>query len=166
MAFLLFLFWRELWCFKVKESMLFVEQKSLTNTRGNQKWKIPHTVLERWTMCFSLNKNCELKIKLWWVGARDRKKSAFFATFILLERHFFNIWFLSQCIVYWINFRNIYTFTCKTLPHTLLLLIFKNVKSLQCILKGIYINLNRHSGATAESEARRKSTAVLPYFFL
>ena len=34
-----------------------------------------------------------------------------------------------QCIVYWINFQNIYTFTYqKTLLHTLLLLVFKIVE--------------------------------------
>ena len=36
---------------------------------------------------------------------------------------------------YWINFQNIYTFTYqKSLLHTLLLLLFKIVESLQCIL--------------------------------
>ena len=45
---------------------------------------------------------------------------------------FFNIWVLSQCIMYGINFQNIYTFTYqKTLLHTFLLLVFKIVESLQ-----------------------------------
>ena len=36
----------------------------------------------------------------------------------------------------WISFQNIYTFIYqKTLLHTILLLIFKSVKSLQCFLK-------------------------------
>ena len=58
-------------------------------------------------------RNRELKVKLWWVGARKRKTSAFFVTFILSDRIFFNIYVLSQCRVYWINFQNIYTFTYK-----------------------------------------------------
>ena len=37
----------------------------------------------RWTMCCSLYKNCELKVKLWLVVARERKKSAF------VRRNFF-----------------------------------------------------------------------------
>ena len=101
-AFLLFLFWKELWRFNVKDSMLFVEQKykNLIKTRQNRKWKIPHTVLERWTMRFSSYKNYKWKMKLLWVGARKRKKSVFFVTFISFGRHFFSIWVLSQCIVY------------------------------------------------------------------
>ena len=40
--------------------------------------------------------------------------------------------------LYFINFKNIYTFTYqKTLLHTLLLLDFKIIESLQCILKWI-----------------------------
>ena len=35
---------------------------SLIKARRNQKWEILHTVLERWTMCFSSYKNCELKV--------------------------------------------------------------------------------------------------------
>ena len=87
-------------------------------------------------MCFRWYKNRELKVKLWWAGALERKKSAFFVTFILSEGIFFNIFAFSPCIVYLINFRNIYTFTYqKTLLLTLLLLVFKITESLQFILK-------------------------------
>ena len=61
-------------------------------------------------MCFSSNKNRELKVKLWLVGARKKNKSAFFVTFILSAGNFFNNFFF-QGIFYWINFQNIYTFT-------------------------------------------------------
>ena len=93
---------REFCCAKIK---------TLIKTKWNRKWKIPHTVLERQTLCFSLNKNCKLKVKLWWVGARERKKRAFFVSFILSEGNFFNICVLSQCKVHWIHFQNIHTFT-------------------------------------------------------
>ena len=54
---------------------------------------------------------------------------------MLSEESFFKICVLSQYIVYWIRFQNIHTFTYqKTLLHTLLLIIFKIVESLQCIL--------------------------------
>ena len=87
-------------------------------------------------MCFSSYKNCELKVKLWWVVACQRKESAFFVTFIFSEGNFFNICVLSQCIMYWTNFQNIHTFIYeKTLLHTLLFLLFKMVENLQCILK-------------------------------
>ena len=65
-----------------------------------------------------------------------KKKSAFFVAFILPERYFPNSYILSLFMVYSINFQIIYTFTYqKTFLHTLLLLIFKILESLQCILK-------------------------------
>ena len=101
----------------------------------NWKWKIPHTVLERRTLCFSSYKNRKLKVKLWWVGARERKKRAFFVPFILSEGIFFNICVLSQCIVYWIHFQNIHTFTYpKILLHAHLLLVYKIDESLSVSL--------------------------------
>ena len=32
-----------------------------------------HCILERWTLCFSSYKSCELKVKVWWVGAREKE---------------------------------------------------------------------------------------------
>ena len=58
-----------------------------------------------------------------------KEKKAFFVPFILPEGISFNICVLTQCIVYWIHFQNIQTFTSqKTLLHTLLLLVFKIVE--------------------------------------
>ena len=85
-------------------------------------------------MCFSSYKNCKLKVKLWWVGACERKKRAFFVP--LTEGNFFNISVLSQCLVYWTHSQNIHTSTYKKiLLHALSLVVFKIIKSLQCILK-------------------------------
>ena len=110
--------------------------ETLLKTKRNRKWKIPHTVLERRTLYFRSYKNRKLKVKLWWVGARERKMREFFVPFILSEGNFFEICVLSQCIVYWIHFQNISTLTYeKTILHTLLLLVFKIVESLQSILK-------------------------------
>ena len=85
-------------------------------------------------MCFSSYKNRKLKVKLWWVGAHERKKRAFFILFILSEGNFFNICVLSQCIVYWIHFQKIHIKKHYCI-HTLLLLVFKIVERLQCILE-------------------------------
>lgn len=68
----------------------------MIKTRKNWKLKVPCTVLERLTLRFSLYKNCKWRLKLWWIGARGRKKMAFLYCFI------------SMC---WISFQNIYTFT-------------------------------------------------------
>ena len=88
--------------------MHFVEQKYKLQikTIRNRKWKTPHTVLERQTLCFSSYKNRNLKVKVWWVGARERKKRVFFVPFILSEGNFFKTCVLLQCIVYWIHLQN------------------------------------------------------------
>ena len=113
---------------------------------GKQKYKISqkrngiengksHIALERRTWCFSSYKIRKLKVKLWRVKARERKKRTVFVPFILPEEIFLKI-FLSQCIVYWMYFQNIYTFKYqKTLLHTLFLLVPQIVECLQCILK-------------------------------
>ena len=75
---------------------------------------------------------------------RKRKKRAFFVPFILSEGNFFDICVLSQCIVYRIHFQNIHTFRYqKSSLHTLLLLVFNIIKSLQYILKleSVYVSL-------------------------
>ena len=74
----------------------------------------------------------ELQIKSKAVmGWRSKKKQrAFFVTSILPKGHFFNICVLSQCIVYWIHFQNIHTFTYqKALLHTLFYLFLKSLKT-------------------------------------
>ena len=81
-------------------------------TKRNRRWKIPHTILERWTLCFSPYKNCKLKLNLWWVGTRERKKEECnFCNVYFVRRNFFNICVLSQCTVYWRKFQNTYIFT-------------------------------------------------------
>ena len=71
---------------------LFPGQARLKNNSPNRwikKWKTPNTVLERQTLCFSQYKNCKLKVNWWWLGARKRKKRAFFCTVYVVERNFF-----------------------------------------------------------------------------
>ena len=91
------------------------------------KMEIPHTVLDWRTLCFSSHSNCKLKVKLWWDIACKRKREGIFCTIYFVWRKFFNISVLSQCIVYWIHFQNIHTFTYqKTLLHTLCCLFLKS----------------------------------------
>ena len=102
---------------------------TLIKTKRNRKWKISDTVLERRTLCFSLYKSRKLKVKLWWVGAYEKKMGTFYVPFILSETNFFNIRVLSQCIVYCIHFHNIHNFTYqKTLFHILFCLFLKSSK--------------------------------------
>ena len=96
------------------------------------------------SILFSLYKNRKLKVKLWWGGARERKKRAFFVPYILSKRNFFDICTLSQCIVYWIRFQNIHTFTYqKTLLYTFFCLFSKSSKAFSVSLKEVtYSNSN------------------------
>ena len=57
-----------------------------------------HTLLERRTLRFSSYQNQELKVKLGWAGARKRKETAFFLTFILSNGNLSNICVLSKCM--------------------------------------------------------------------
>ena len=106
---------------------------TLIKKKWNWKWKIPHTDLERWTLCFNSSKNHKLKVKLRWVWSSRKKKEGIFLPLTLSEGIFFNICVLSPCIVYWIHFQNIHTFPYK--KSITFLLVFKIVHSLQCILK-------------------------------
>ena len=74
---------------KPKNSFILLNKYiNFNKSKRNRKWKIPHTVLEGQTWCISSYKNHKLKAKLWWVGACERKKRAFFVTFILSKREF------------------------------------------------------------------------------
>ena len=54
---------------------LLNKNRNFGKIRRNQKQKILHKLLEKWwTLWFSLLKNLESKVKLWWVRARERKK--------------------------------------------------------------------------------------------
>ena len=137
-TFFLFLLWKGIMASTIPRYFFFFWTKiwTLTKTRRYQKWKISCTVSQRWTMRSLSYKNCKLKVKLWWVGTCERWKSTHFVIFILFIGIFFKICVLSQCIIYWIKFQNKYTFTYqKTFLHTILLLVFKSVESLQCIPK-------------------------------
>ena len=94
-------------------------------------------------------RNFQLKLNLWWVRTRERKKRALFVLFILSEWDFFNIFILFQCIMHWIHFQNTDTFTYqKTLLHTLFCFFLKSsktfsvslIKSYQKFLNGLSFN--------------------------
>ena len=101
------------------------------NTKRNRKWKIPHTILERRTLCFSSHKNRKLKVKLWWVRACERKKRAFFLPFILCDGNFFKIYVLSHYMVHWNTFR----------PHTFCCLFLKSSKAFSVSLNLAFHNI-------------------------
>ena len=103
---------------KPKSSWILLN-KNINFNKHETHWKIK-------TLCFSSYKNRKLKVKLLWVGARERKKRAFFVQFILSylnaqwTEYTFRIYRLLLIKKYYL-----YTF----------LLVFKIGGSLQCILK-------------------------------
>ena len=89
-------------CFTLNKNIIFNKNETKSKMKNST-----HSFSEMNLVWFSSYKNCELKIKLWWVGAHE-KADCIFLTFILSERKFFNISVLPQFIVYWINFQNIH----------------------------------------------------------
>ena len=140
----------------------------MTKTRRNRKWKILHTVFERRTLCFRSRKNRRSKVKLWWVGTRERKTRAFFCAVYFFRRKRLCVCFISVYSV--LNTLSEYTFTYqKTLLHTILLLVFKIVESFQYILKlkfdrwvsSVYVLLSTKSGFLYFNEAVVVFTTLL-----
>ena len=66
---------------------------------------------------------------MWWVGTHERKKGHFLYS-LFCPKEFFNIWVLSQSLVYWIHF-----YTSKNITSYTFFLVFKIIESLQYILK-------------------------------
>ena len=107
------------------DEMLDWFASALTKTKRNRKWKIQHTLLEKRTLCFNSYESRKLKVKLMSSRSRKRKESIF-VTFIFSEGSFFNTCVLSQCIVYRINFENIYIFISKNITSNAFSLVFLN----------------------------------------
>ena len=107
--------------------------------KQNWKWKIPHTILERWTLCFNSYMNHELKVKPWWVEAHDRKVVLLVQRSFCLKDIFFNICVLSQCIVNVLNKLSeyIYFYISRNITLYTFVACFKTIKSLQCILTNL-----------------------------
>ena len=102
--------------------------------------KIPHTVLERRTLCFSLYKNHKLKIAVMSWSSQKKKEGIFSTVYILSERNFFRMCFFSMYSV--LNtlskyISHIKNYISKTSLHTLLLLVSKIVESLHVSLRYI-----------------------------
>ena len=60
-------------CILLNKNIKFRENKAKSKMENPT-----HSFRERGTLCFSTYKNCKLKVKLRWVGARERKKRGHF----------------------------------------------------------------------------------------
>ena len=92
------------------------------------RMKNPTHSFKRRTLCFSSYKNRKLKVKLWWVGARKRKKRAFLYRLFCPKKFFLHLCFISMCSV--LNTLPEYTYFSILLPF----LHINIIENLQCIL--------------------------------
>ena len=115
--------------------------KNINFNKNQKESKIPHTVLERRTLCFSSYKNRKLKVKLSWVGPREKSKRTSFAPFILSKGNFLtfvfylDVWYIEYI---WLNryYNGILIFgILKTLLHTHFCLFLKSPKAFSVSLK-------------------------------
>ena len=114
-------------CFLLNKNIYFNKNKAGSKMKNHlHTYTHTHTFTE---ISLELQLIQKLQIKSKTVMSWScKKKSAVFVMFVLSEEIFLKICVSSQCMVYWIHFQNIYTFTYEeTLLHTLLLLVFKIV---------------------------------------
>ena len=122
---------------KSKSSYILLNKSiNFNKNRTESKMEnLTHTFRET-NLVFHLIQESQIKSKTVMSWISRKKKESIFCIVYFVRREFFNISFLSQCLVYWIHFQSIHTFTYqKILLHTLLLLASKIVESFQCILK-------------------------------
>ena len=132
--------------------------------KRNRKWKIPHTVLERRTLSFSSHKNCKLKVKLWWVGAHERKKRAFCIVFFFVWKElFYDCCFISMYSVLIALSEYTYFYISKKITSYTFAVCFKIVGSFQCILN---FNVWTKRSRSFEWILRQKSHTLLLIWLL
>ena len=105
----------------------FLLCKNIKINKNKAEWKmeyLTHSFREiTHVLQFALEWRIKSKTPMSW--SSRKKEESIFCNVYFVRRTFFNIWVLSQCIVYWINFPNIYTFSCEKLfLYALLLLAF------------------------------------------
>ena len=96
-AFHLLWFWKEIWRFKVKEYVLFVEQKYKNGTES--KMENPTLSFGKMNYALQLIKELQIKSKTVMSWSSWRRKECIFCNVSFVRRKFFNICVPSQCRV-------------------------------------------------------------------
>ena len=124
--FLLFWFWKKLWRFYINSPCILLN-KNIDFNKNKKKSKmenLTHIFREK-NFVLQLIKEWQIKSKTVVSWNLRKREKCIFCTVCFVQRNIFNIFVLSQCIVYWTHFQNIHTFTYqKTLPHTLFFACF------------------------------------------
>ena len=110
--------------------ILLNKNTNFNKNEAKSKMKNPTHSFRETNLLLQLIQESQIKSKTVMNWSSQKKKRAFFVPFILSEGSFFKDWVLSQCILYWIHFQNIHTFTYQnTLLHTLCCLFLKSSKA-------------------------------------
>ena len=101
--------------------VLFNKNINFNKNGTESKMEYPTHSFTEANLLLQLIQESHIKSKTVMSWSSQKKKKGIFCTIYFVQRNFFfNICVSSQCIVYWIHFRNINTFTYqKTLLHTL-----------------------------------------------
>ena len=120
-------------CILLNENINFNKSKTETKIENStHNFRETNPVLQ-------LIKELQIKSKTVISWSSQKNREGFFLTFILSEWNFFDIYFLSQCIAYWIHFQNIDTFIYqKALIHILFCLFLKSLEALSVSLKKLF----------------------------
>ena len=120
---------------KSKSPWLFLNKNINVNKDETElKMENPTHNFKETNLVLQLIKESQIKSKTVMSWSLQKIKDVIFGTVYFVWREFCNICILAQCIVYWIRFQNIYTFTYqKTVLDTLFLLVIKVFESLQFI---------------------------------
>ena len=75
----------------MSKSPYFLLNKIINSNKNETELKMqnPTHTLRETNLLLPLIKNRELKIKLWWAGARERKKGAFFCNVYFVQKKLF-----------------------------------------------------------------------------
>ena len=105
--------------------ILFLKNVNFNKNKTELKMENPAYSFRETNLVLQCIKESQIKCKTVMSWSTQKKKRGHFLYRLFCLKDFLKIFVLSQCIMYWIHFQNIHTFTYqKTLLHTLLLLCF------------------------------------------
>ena len=142
LGFLLFSFWKELWCFyriiwiKPKSPCILMN-KNINFNQNEKESEMENLSDSSRSLCFGSHKKCKLKVKLWWAGTCKKKKRTFFVPFVCPKKFFEHFSFILMYNVLNTLSEYTYFYTTKNINSDTFFLVFKVVESI--------VNINKNS---------------------
>ena len=110
--------------------ILLNKNKNFDKNETESKIKNPTHCFRDMNLAVQLKKESNMKNKTVMSWSFQKKKYGIFCAVYFAEGNFFNIRFLSQCILYWVQFQNKHTFTYQKISlHTFFCLFLKSSKA-------------------------------------